>query len=396
MKASSNRWVDFSDVSTGMKSAEVWVYSGGSNDRCVDVPQAVYDSLSQPEDFPPLDAAIVPGDRIAIALDPNVPAVADVMLGTLKALGGTDAAEIAIVVGDEISAAGLDSIRKVAGPEVSVNVHQCEHRENLRYVAADRDADPIYLNRTLVDADLVLPVVVTRPLDRARHHDLTGIYPTFADSASRIRNRPDGSQGSRPHDTEGGVSEAAWMLGIQIMVSITPGAHAGIARIEAGTAAAVGQRHRPMVDDRDGRRSAALVVAVLDGDHQQQTWDNAARAVDAATRLTDPGGTIVLWSEIDQPPEGTLRTLAATPSVSRQLANDTDNEFPPWRASHTASDIIRRVARDYRLLIHSGLDDEIVEAMGIGAISSSAELIRLSGAFETCAILRTAQFAGGS
>jgi hypothetical protein len=140
--------------------------------------------------------------------------------------------------------------------------------------------------------------------------------------------------------------------------------------------------------------AAPLVIASLDGDGQQQSWCNAARAIAAASRYAQPGATIVLWSAIEEPPTSRLLNLTdlePTP-VDENLPEDDD--FPVWDGSTESARTLARVASEHRLLIHSRLDEETIESMGLASIESPKELARLSGSFESCGVLRAAQFAG--
>ena len=70
-----------------------------------------------------------------------------------------------------------------------------------------------------MDADFVLPIVAARPLAAA--NDATGIFPTFADSSSRHRHRlilP--SSEATEEGAFGDAEEPAWLLGVQLMVTV--------------------------------------------------------------------------------------------------------------------------------------------------------------------------------
>ncbi len=97
-------------------------------------------------DFPPLEQAIVPGDRVAIAVDANIPSIAKVVEGAIRALRQAGAGEIEIVVSDEASETTLESVTRIAGDrDRSLARHAVRKRECLRYLGADEEADPIYL-----------------------------------------------------------------------------------------------------------------------------------------------------------------------------------------------------------------------------------------------------------
>ncbi len=390
--------IDFSALLSQLESGQVWEYESGARDHCRDVVEETFRALQRPTDFPPLEAAIVSGDRVALAVDPNIPQIDDVIRGVVKSIGQTDAREIDVVLWDEASDATVIALRDVTGDAIRVAPHDSAHRESLRYLGADESADPIYLNRMLVDADFVLPVVATRPLDTVCDHDLTGVFPAFADSISRqrYRRKVNSSAGGRP---ESNPSEPSWLLGVQLMLSVTASGGGRVAQVIAGTPESIRKELKPsgrLPDDFPP--SAELVVASLDGDNQQQSWSNASRALAAASRFVRPGGTIVLWSGIDDPPTGQLLKVteeleSLEPDVIEQ-DDASETEFPPWDSTVGPAQTLARIAAEHRLLIHSHLDDEIVEATGLAPIGSLAELVRLSRSFQSCGVLRAAQFAG--
>lgn len=390
--------IDIDEIIGLLAGPEIWQSEPETADACLDVPGQVLEALRQPADFPPLEQAIVSGDRVAIAIDPNIPGILEVVEGVVAALRRTDAEQIEIVLGDEAADETVAAIEAQVDDDIHVTRHRSTEREAVRFLGADERADPIYLNRSLVDADFVLPIVAGRPLDTRRAHDLTGVFPAFADSASRRRYRRQLAEHSDSAPPAVHPQEAAWMLGVLLMVCVTATSRGQAARIIAGTPAGVaGQlsavRHSP----DESPRSAELVIAALDGSTQQQTWCNAARAVAAASRYVQPEGTIVLWSAIDEAPQGRLKNLADEDGATVELEMDespTEDSFPDWDESTGSAQTLARVASQHRLLIHSRLDEETIESMGLGSIESPQQLARLSQSYESCAVIRAAQYAG--
>ncbi len=400
MTSPSDQTIDFGSTLAQLQNPQVWEYQSGTNRSCHDVVTATVAALQAPHDFPPLEAAIVPGDRVAIAVDPNVPSVEQVVEGAIRVLKQSAAGELEIVVSDEATDTTLESIAKIAGDGIPVTRHCCSKRECLRYLGADVEADPIYLNRWLVDADFVLPISAGRPLDTTCDSDLTGLFPAFADSRARRRYLAQDVDTALANQAATGKSEEpAWMLGIQIMISVIAN-HLGLAsQILAGTPDAIRKQLAPVRQLPDEFPPAApLVIASLDGDAQQQSWVNAARAVSAAARYTLPGGTIVLWSAIaDSPSTVAVDALNESDGDDASTSGsdeDAEQEFPQWNADEAALRTLARVVEEHRLLIHSRLEREVVESLGFAAIDSTEQLSKLSQSFDACGILRAAQFAG--
>lgn len=386
----------FADITSSLASENVWEYEIAATSPCPDVASATADALLRPDDFPPLKSAIVPGDHVVLAVDPNVPEIVQTIRGVMRALAETEAEQVDVVLWDEASDQTLAAIDQEFGPLVRVVRHQSSSRKSLCYLAADEGADPIYLNRLLVDADFVLPIVVGRPLEGSQPRDLTGIYPALADSASRVRHRD--KQGSTSfHD---GLPETTWLLGVQMMLCITATVDGKVGGVTAGTLEAIAKRlAMEPTESADFPPQASLVIASLDGDEQQQTWSNAVRAISAATRYVTAGGTIVLWSDLADPPSGHLATIpeADDELAARQLVSDvepaTADDFPSWDETLGLARTLAAIAAEHRVLVHSRLEESAIESMGLASVASGEQLRRLSRTFPGCGVLRAAQFA---
>lgn len=399
----------FSSDVRRLESETVWEYDCGTKRSGLDVIDETVRTLDAPEDFPPIDAAIVPGDRVAVVLDPNVPEITDVLTGVLRTLSQSDIGGIDIVLWDEATEETIGAVRDAAGDH-PVSVHTSQRRDELRYLGADDDADPVYLNRIVVDADFVLPVHAIRAWDVSMQRDLTGIFPSLVDSATKNRFLGAVETASKNTAVAKMATETRWLLGVQLVLTVTANAEGQAGEIVAGTPEAIAKRIAPVSRKPDGfPPDAALVVASLDGNAQQQTWANAVRAAEAASRYSGNGGTIVVWTEIDTPPEGRLSCLdeARVDTAESDLevsngvagshggASGTD-VFPAHDASQSWAVALRRVIAEHRVLFRTRLDPMTLEIMGVGAIESLSELEKLSKSFQTCGVLRAAQFAGST
>jgi hypothetical protein len=170
-----------------------------------------------------------------------------------------------------------------------------------------------------------------------------------------------------------------------------------VADVVAGTVDSIRKRLQETRYVSQRRSPTSLVVASLDGDHQQQTWQNVARAAAAAARVSESGGTIVLWTRLSDAPSGHLLSLTepsvVLPSGSQML---TEDEFPSWDPMLAPAETLRSLIQDYRVLLRSELTPEQTESIGIGHIESSEELSKLTRSFSACKILRAASFCGST
>lgn len=357
------------------------------------VEQRVMQALRQPEDFPGIDQAVIEGDQVAIALDPNVPQLDQVLAAALQVLQATEAAAIEILVWDEATPETMERLRDVAG-EHAVTQHLSDHRETLSYLAADVEAMPIYLSRALVDADFVLPIVALRTGVAEDRGDVSGIFPAMTDSATRQRfalaQRSGAALATDPKSGQTIAEEVPWQLGVQLILAIETNGDGLAAGARAGTALQAKQWIAEKGTDID---AAPLVIAILAGDQQQQTWENVVRAVEVAAEAGQPEATLVVWSNLTHTPHSQLAMLDDLPSDALQ-ANFEQQELvdglPRWQRFHAIAASLQPLLRQHRVLLHSGLARDVVESIGMGVIESEEELTNLCRNFSSCNVLHAA------
>jgi nickel-dependent lactate racemase len=362
---------------------------------------AVAAALTEPLDFPPLSSATVPGDRIAIAVDPSVAPSIPVVSGVVHALlqANPDPAEIAIVWGCQMQNCSadelVDSLSARARAVVRVEIHEPHDRENLVYLAASKEGKPIYVNRTLTDADVVIPLGVMRLDLSLGYLGVHGcLFPMFSDAATQSRFRTPNSKewSTNQCRLREEAEEAVWLLGVQFTVQVIPGPGESLLHVLAGDAHSVYRRGRELCREawvHEAPRRAKMVVATIEGGPEQQTWENFARALYAASQAVDDDGTIVLCTELHCPPGPSLRRLSALEdfeTIRRQLRNDrTDDAL-------SASLLLESRERRHVFLL-SNLDGDTVEGLGIGHVASADDVDRLGRQHESCILLSNAQHA---
>ncbi len=386
--------MNFESHLSEIASADCLTHQPVASGACADPFEETLSALRAPLDYPAMTEAIVPGDIVAVAVDPNTPQIASVLSAVIQLLKQSDADGISVVVGDEALPSTMQAIAEAVGDAAEVEIHQPANREALRFLGPDASAHHIYLNRLLVDADFVLPITSGRCGDLDCQSDLYGFFPAFSDSASRLRlmNPPleNGTDAADPN-------EPAMLLGAQLMLSVTSSDSGEAARIVAGTTIGIRKRLQETRHIPDGSSSTSLVVASLDGSQQQQTWQNLARAAAAAARLADTGGTLVLWTQLSVTPTGCLlRISEETTDPIKHSETLSGEEFPRWDPSLPPAYTLRKLAQEYRILLHSELPPEETEALGIGTIQSGDELTNLTRSFANCSILRAASFYGAT
>lgn len=355
-------------------------------------------ALAAPRGFPPLAQATVPGDRVVLALEQNVPQAGAMIAAIFEALigRGLSPEDITLLTpAVNLSAANPRDLvpaefRKLARFET----HDPDSRDHLSYLAADDVDEPIYVNRSVCDADVVVPVGCVRAAGALDYHGLFGgLFPTFAGRKLQDKLFAENLAATRKHEAaqQEMISKVGWLLGVQFTLQVVPGPGGTVLDVLAGlpsevyaTGEALYARHWKFQIPQ----AAPLVIAAIDG-AAEQTWDNVARALDAASRVVAPDGAIAICSSLKEPPGETLRQFAAAADaraalkrIYKQRAND----------SLPAAALVRALSQA-RVYFLSQLDEATVEELGMAPVANGAEMTRLAKRFDQCVLIDNAQYA---
>lgn len=363
---------------------------------------AVAGALAHPLDFPPLSQAIIPGDRVALAVEDGLPEVAGIVAGVVGSLldSGAHAADISVLLAPGSDAefckratAGLPpSLRH----SLQVAVHDPRDSAALSYLAASQAGHPIYFHRRLCDADVVLPISTFRLKDSFGYAGVHGgLFPTFSDERTQQRFRtPAHAEWTADRKRrQAETDEAAWLLGIQCLVQVTPGPGRSALHVLAGSAPLIAKQGSILGEAawlHRAPRRASLVVASIEGGPDQQTWENFARALFAASHAVVDGGAIVLCTHLCQAPGPALRHLARGNRTDEEIDRSLRRERSP--DTHSAT-LLAHVQRRVRVYLLSGLDRDLVEDLGLGHVVSPEGVQRLSRQHGSLILLGNAQHA---
>ena len=346
-----------------------------------------------PLEFPPLSAATVPGDRVAIAVDADVPQAADIVRGTVESLqrAGIEPGAISIVTTSEaLSQRCRDALAGNGTSDVSYVVHDPTDEQNLCLLGATRHG-ALMTNRTIFDADLVLPIGVARVND---YGAFDGLFPQFTDNDTLERFRvPEPLETEEQHKARAReTSEAGWLIGAPLVMRIVPGPGETVAHVLAGDPNVVAERSHELCRREwawTAERRASLVIATITGGAEAQTWPNVARALAAAERLVDEGGAVAVCSNIDQPPGKSLGRLIGADDMERTeqrvLQDHAEDSWAAWE--------LARARERGPVYFLSQLDPETVEDMGLAPVANIDEIVRLAGRHESCVVLDDSQHA---
>jgi len=352
-------------------------------------------ALQSPLESPRLAKYTVPGDRIVVAVDHGVPQAARLVATLIEELAaaGVAADQIEVLQADRPgTASDFDPTQVGAG---RVARHDPAHRETVGFLAATKEGQPIYLNRDLLEADLVVWLGLAAPSSAPRWHGVSrDLYPTFSDAAAQRRFIEAGMRSGREEfdRRRQEATEAAWLAGSLFRVAVVPGPDQSILHIVAGDSVSVVREGARLAEASWGFQSPRrvdLAVVAIPGDGQEQSWAHVARAAAIASRIVSEDGAIVVCSQLAELPGKAVQMLGEEA--------DADDVLKALRASDaadaTAAFELARARRKAHIFLLSQLDPDLVEGLGLAPAAEPADVERLAARRESVALVGGGQFA---
>lgn len=377
---------------------QVFPTTSDSTAEKLNLEAAIEKALNDPIDFFSLDQAVVPDDTLVFAVDSTIPQLTEVVPAVLCwfAKRGTSPHNMSVVLAGGQPALADELRQALASSECSesiVQLHEADDPECVAYVAANEDSAPIYVNRPLVDADVVIPISCAR---RETSLDYFGVYSSFPLLSDR-QTRTNFYDLAKLSSNDGRsmlrkcADQAAWWLGLVCGIQIIPTPSGEVAEVLAGLLQPLEQASQEaMSSGWEAREAEAdIVVAIIDCGASQQDWLSFSRALCAASRFVSHGGSVVVCSKLSGAIGGGLKRLTqshkTSEEIAKQLATDKYDDS-------VAAAVILEAVSDGHVYLVSNLRKDSVENLGIGAIESEEQLNHLIGQHDSCIILKAAQF----
>ena len=341
--------------------------------------ELVNDGLDNPTKFPALSDTIFPGDTLAIAVEPDLPKCAELLHALLSYLRTNtliSANDITIVYGGNTnrfkSLTLPEQLTGIFDNDLKFEVHLPNDREKQAFLATAENGEPIRFNKTLVDADIVIPLSVQLPDTLSDHIGFYHcLYPTFADHAAQAQTCKDSVENETPLSQD--AITAAEMLGIQFIIKVTPGIGDKIASFSAGEIKALASQLDTNKQRYPEWDAARLTVGTISGHTSCNSWETISRALNTLADVTLESGTIVLCTEMAEEMPSILNALRAPDSLE-----DIEYHLEQQASPHLQ---IARTLLQLRDLFHicllSNHDAAEVESLGIAPIENVAQIQKL-------------------
>jgi nickel-dependent lactate racemase len=383
------------------KGALIAHCEGPHDGQTANLAEAVTAALAEPLDYPALARATVPGDKVVLALDQGLPHAGPITAAVVQYLvgAGVTLEDITILrTQADVDAGGEDPrnfLPTDQAASVAIKVHNPQERDQLAMLGRAFEDRPVYLNRLIHDADVVVPIGCLKCSESVDYHGVYGgVFPLFADAKTQQRFRNPGTPDSRAEQVvkmQQEVDQVGWMLGAQFTVQLVPGPTTGPLRVLAGESRHVFTEGRKLCLSAWNYvvpQRASLVVAAVTGDRSQQTWRNVGRALAAASAVVGEDGAIALCTELEEGLGPAMQSLIGAESshdALRRIRKDRPEDAVP------AAALAEALGRA-RVYLHSRLDDSLVEDLGMAPISGGDDVARLVRRHPSCILLGGGQY----
>lgn len=365
-----------------------------SDASCPQLAQLVAESFKEPLFYPPINEWMFAGDSIAILLQSDLPQPRRVLDAVLESIRTTDVepADMTVVVSIDLSKQ-LDLVLvenenraedepqryRMADDErfdaIQFEIHDNENEQAVAYLAANEAGNPVYVNRTLYDADVIVPISCRWPKNSKL--DPNCLYPDFSTLECQQRFR-DGKSNAKSLNTE--VELANDSLGLFFSLELVCGPGSGIEIVIAGMRPDVKKASKAKIDSLwsiDRVPDAELVIMTIESESDSQTWDDVTQAVLTASNLTDQNGPIVIWSKISVKPPANIHK-----ACQAQFESSIDSSLPQ------ELQLLAGILGERRVYLRSELTRRATEDLGIGFIESTRELERIRQTCESSVLVR--------
>jgi len=326
------------------------------------IADAIRHSFDNPLNFPPIAEAVMNEDSIAIVVEPDTPCGLSIarQVSDWFIAKGNPAERIVIVCAEKVPRA------ENAQQEVPIVQHDATDNEHMAYLLADAQGDPVYVNRALHDADIVVPIGTG---DAGQQQNR--LCPVYCDAETRNR-----TERMKPGDVAALSRMINSNLGVfwQIRLITAPG--------EQVLQIVTGESDQVLVESAQQgleawnlsvEQPASLVLATIESE-TSQSWSNLRNALVVADQAATSAAVLVVCTD-----------LTGTPP-----ANWPNSGCRSKRMDEELAAIFSR----HHIYLASRLTQDATEQFGFGFVNESEQIQKLIDQHDQCLLLRDAHRVG--
>lgn len=368
------------------------------------ISRATTEALKNPLELPPLNLAVVPGDKLTIAIDFQVPTVSEIINAVWDYVSqcGIDASDVTILQTQSNNAELQETLRQAVAQELQDKAqwvfHDPEDQEGLGYLGTSTGGERIYLSKHLLEADFILPIELVS-FDPLIGYAGGGscIYPGFSSQEAIIKSRGQSHRELTPNESRPLrqlIDEVAWMLGLQYSPQVIPAGGLEISAITFGSLESTFRKAKSILDQtwklEPEYKSEMVVIAVENGPAGHH-WNQLGRVLETARNLVTQDGRVVLLTQIDAEFGAGMQILAG--------CHEPLDAIKPLRDAQPGDLLVATqmaLTGEWALLcLLSQSSAEAVEDLFIIPLEDTDEVERLLQTDETVSFIASAQHAYG-
>lgn len=316
-------------------------------------------ALTNPVGFPQLSELAYDGDCVVIALQAAMQDSLQVLCSILAALNKGRKEPLSVTLLTDAFTAGQLNLSGLPG--VSLAIHDPDGENQFSCLAVGANDQPLYIHRLLFDADVVIPIGCLGPRQNFQIDDC--IFPGFSN-----RQNLTGFSEQSDKDRRVDVQHVNDSLGTFFAIQLVVGPGDAVYGVVAGERRAVLEAARDRLTEAWAVTvpgSADLVVATIESQTTEQSWDDFAQALINIVPCCDVSAPIVVCSQLKRTPNRETRAALVDPL--------------PASEKKEANKLIqlRQILGEHPVFLSSNLTQAEVEEIGLGYISAPEELKRL-------------------
>lgn len=348
-------------------------------------------ALENPIEHPMLAESIFPGDRIAILVQNGLPAARETLESLLRLLNRfrIETEDLLVVIPEimkrtfdlvEVTPAdpksGAAGVWRMASDEgaspLRFEIHATDQQGATCYLAANEQGNPVYVNRSLCDSDVILPLSCLSPT--ADRSDC--LYPEFSTDETRARfHEKKDTLAQRVAEAELANDSLGLFFSIEmicrpgeVIEDIVCGSRVHARRVAA-------ERLEPLWQ-MDAGADCDVVVTTIESAGEKATWSQVVDAVRTAGNTVVDGPIVVLSVLKEKPPAKVKAACLA------QFEGSVPDSLPE-HLQHFASILCERP-----VYLKSSLPQNLVEGLGLGHIESTESARRIIEPFQHPFLIR--------
>jgi len=358
--------------------------------------QAIAEALSAPLDYPLINQAVVPGDRVMMVVDPEAPCWIEIAntVGRQLTTAGVDAESIHVLVNQPLSEEYLAKLRG------QLQFPLQDYSEIISgqpaYLASTAEGERLYLPSEIVHADYVLTIGRFGFDENCGYRGTnSALYPAFASEEERDKLYGKSHRELTPEDSRGlrqRADEVGWLLGMQFSVQVIPSGSGELADVICGATESVFRAGVERINEvwrSPITHRADTAIVSVPGDEAGSSWHAFARACRAAAELVEEDGRVILMAQPGPLPDPLREMLAESLDDDKLHRRLNRVKTPPASALHALVNLSTKT----KVFLYSSLDDDIAETLYCIPLRDSADALRAIEQGESYAVLDGAQYA---